>query len=58
MTGRTDRIEGERRGPATAIVVAALFGVAAVLAAALLLWSREGGELFLQSAFAAVAGCL
>lgn len=53
----TPSSEAKRR-TGVALVAASLSGVAALAAAALWLWSSEGGELFLQSAFAAVAGCL
>lgn len=45
-------------GASATLVAASLAGVAALAAAALWLWASEGGELFLRSAFAAVAGCL
>lgn len=55
-TLKTDRGAPER-ATGRAGAVAAAIGVAAAVGAALLLWSSEGGAVFLAQAFAALAAC-
>lgn len=58
MTDRSDEAHDAPAGLGRPVMIPVGLGLAAMLLAAILLWATEGGQVFAQSAFAALAACL